>query len=125
MLRKQKLAMAPKKVTTKASSLDNATKVALVDNETGTVNSKHPRTKDPPTLEGSIHTCSSEDLPHDNAPPSFVPAAHLPAQGAEDILQEGEDLGILAEDQLKLRVVRIKTITFRSKGDTRSQEAAN
>jgi hypothetical protein len=71
-----------KKVTTRASSsMDEATKAALVDkkgkavladdtlsatvenNETGAVNSKHPRIEDPPTLEGNIHTCSSENPP--------------------------------------------------------------
>ena len=60
--------MAPKKVTTRANtSLDDATKVTLVDkkgksaltedtlhvaaenNETGALDSKHPRTEDPPT----------------------------------------------------------------------------
>jgi hypothetical protein len=84
--------MAPKKVTTRASTaLDDATEAALAkkkgnaaltndtlqtttkNNEVGAVNRKHPRTKDPLTPEGSIHTCSSEDPPgtmsHQVSPP--------------------------------------------------------
>jgi hypothetical protein len=72
--------MAPKKVTTRAtSSLDEATRAALaekkgkavlIDNtlpaaaETDrpeVVNNRHPHIEDP-TPEGSIHTCNSKDL---------------------------------------------------------------
>lgn len=109
--------MAPKKVTTRASSsLDEATKVALVDkkgkatlaeetlptiteNKIEAVNNKNARSKYPPTPEGNIHTCIFGDLPHDDPPAGFAPIAHLTAQ---EILQEGEDMGISAEDQIKL-----------------------
>jgi hypothetical protein len=113
--------MAPKKVTTRASSsLDDTLKVAFIDkkrkgaladdilpaaaenNKTGTVNSKHPCIEDLPTLEGSMHTFIIEHLPRNDAPQGSVPTAHLPAQEAKDIIQEGEDMGILAEHQLKL-----------------------
>jgi hypothetical protein len=63
--------MASKKVTTRAiTSLDDAMKVTLADdafqvatknNKAGVINNKHPRTEDPHTLEGSVHTCSSEE----------------------------------------------------------------
>jgi hypothetical protein len=143
VLQKSTPAMAPKKVTTRASSsLDETTKVTLVDkkgkatlaedtlptitknNETGVVNNKHPHTEDPPTPEGSVHTCSSKGLSHDDTPPRFVPVAHLPTQGVEDNLQDGEDLGISADDQLKLRALCIKTTTFKSKGRS-SQSRGN
>lgn len=73
--------MASKKVTSKATtSLNDAAKATLVEkkgrvaladgtpqvapeNNDGAINSKHPRTEHPPTPEGTICTCSSEDLP--------------------------------------------------------------
>jgi hypothetical protein len=72
--------MAPKKATSKATtSLDNTTKVALTEKKgkvaltrdvpqeapknDGAVNSKRPRTENPPTPEGTIRTCSYEGLP--------------------------------------------------------------
>jgi hypothetical protein len=112
--------MAPKKVTTRASTaLDDATEAAIAEkkgkatltsdtlqtttkNEAGALNRKHPRTKDPLTPEGSIHTCSSEDPPWDDVPPGFSPTE------AEDTMEEGKVMGISAEDQLKLRALRIK-----------------
>jgi hypothetical protein len=86
----------------KATLAEDTIPATAENNETEEVNSKHPRTKDLPTPKGSVHTCSSKDLSCDDPPPGFAPAGNLPAQGVEDILQEGEDLGILAEDQLKL-----------------------
>jgi hypothetical protein len=120
--------MDPKKVTTRAScSLDEAMKTTLIDkkdkatlaedtplttfenNETEAVNNKHPQTEDLPTLEGNVHTSSFKYLPHDDPPSRFAPIGYLPTEGDGDILQEGKDLRILAEDQLKLRALRIKT----------------
>jgi hypothetical protein len=93
----------------KASCTNDTLPAAAENNEAGAINSKHRRTKDPHTPEGSIHTCSSEDHPRDDVPSGFAPV------GAADIIEEGEDLGISAEDQLKLCALCIKTITFRSK----------
>jgi hypothetical protein len=80
--------MAPKKATLKATtSLDDATKVALTEKkgkaaldgdvphealEDKVVNNKRPRMENPPTPEGTVHTCSSEGLPW-NPPPGFTP----------------------------------------------------
>jgi hypothetical protein len=88
--------MAPKKVTTRANtSLDYTTKVALVkkkgkatlandtlpavakNNEAATINNKHTQTKDPPTPEDNIHTCSLEDHPRDDDPSGFVPQGRI------------------------------------------------
>jgi hypothetical protein len=44
-----------------------------------------------------------------DAPPGFTPME------AEDITKDGEVLGISAEDQLKLRALRIKIITYKNK----------
>jgi hypothetical protein len=110
--------MAPKRATSKATtSIDNAAKVALLAEKKGkaplandipqeafndeTVNSKRQRQDNPPTLEGTVRTCSSEGVPQ--APmPGFTPPE------AEDIIEDGEILGILAEDQLKLPALCIK-----------------
>jgi hypothetical protein len=70
-------------------------------------NIKHPRTDDLPTPVDSIHTTSSDSLLPDAPPPRFAPMEHPLAQEDEDILQVGEDLGILAEDQLILHSHRL------------------
>jgi hypothetical protein len=71
--------MAPNKVTSMATtSLDDAAKAALTEKKgkaalvsevpqeapenDGAVNSKHPHTENPPTLEATVRTCSSEGL---------------------------------------------------------------
>jgi hypothetical protein len=64
------------------------------------VNSKRQR-EDHPTLDGTVRTCSSEDAPQ--APPP----GSAPPEG-EDTVEDGEVIGISAEDQLKLRDLRIK-----------------
>jgi hypothetical protein len=110
-----KPAMASKKTTTRAStSQDDATKAALTEKkgkaalvddtlqvvaenvEAGVINTKQPRIKDPPTPEGTIRMCSSEDPPRDHVPPGFT---HVEAL---DVMEEGKVLGISTEDQLKL-----------------------
>jgi hypothetical protein len=72
--------MALKKATSKATtSLDDTAKAALAEKKgkvalahdvpqeapenDGAVNRKRPRTENPPTPEGTIHTCSYEGLP--------------------------------------------------------------
>jgi hypothetical protein len=108
--------MAPKRATSKAAtSIDDATKVALLEEKKGkaladttpqeafeddAVNSKRQR-QDHPTSDGTVRTCSSEGAPQ--APlPGFAP----PEGG--DTIEDGEVIGISAEDRLKLRVLRIK-----------------
>jgi hypothetical protein len=54
-----------------------------------------------PTPNGTIHTCSSEGAPQ--APP----LGFAPPEG-EDTIEDGEVISISAEDQLKLRALRIK-----------------
>jgi hypothetical protein len=80
MLRKFIHAMAPKKATSKATtSIDDAAKAALLTEkndkatliddvphealEDEAINSKRHRQENPPTLEGTFCTCSSEGLP--------------------------------------------------------------
>jgi hypothetical protein len=87
----EKEALAEKK--SKATLADKTLQVPTEND--GAINSKHPRTENPPTLECTVRTCSSEDLPRD-ASPGFTPPK------AEDIIEDGEVLGISAEDQLKL-----------------------
>jgi hypothetical protein len=80
----------PKKAISKATtSLDDVAKAVLTEmkgkaalvgddpqdapkNNDGAVNSKRPRTENPPTPEGTVRTCSSEVLPR-NPSPGFTP----------------------------------------------------
>jgi hypothetical protein len=48
-----------------------------------------------------VRTCSSEGAPQ-APPPGFTPPE------GEDTIEDGEVIGISAEDQLKLRALRIK-----------------
>jgi hypothetical protein len=48
-----------------------------------------------------VRTCSSEGAPQ-APPPGFAPPE------GEDTIEDGEVIGISAEDQLKLRALRIK-----------------
>jgi hypothetical protein len=110
--------MAPKKATSRpTTSLDEAAKTALAEKKgkaaladaapqgapgnDEAINNKHPPTEHPLTPEGTVRTCSSEGPPQD-VPPGFTPPE------ADDVTEEGEVLGISAEDQLKLRALRIK-----------------
>jgi hypothetical protein len=65
-----------------------------------TVNSKRQR-QDHSTPDSTIRTCSSEGAPQ-APPPSFAPLE------GEDTIEDGEVIGISAEDQLKLRALRMK-----------------
>jgi hypothetical protein len=108
--------MAPKRATSKAAaSIDDATKVALLAEKKGkalvdttpheafkddAVNSKRQR-QDHPTPDSTVRTCSSEGAPQ-APPPGFAPPE------GEDTIEDGEVIGISAEDQLKLQALRIK-----------------
>jgi hypothetical protein len=109
------LAMAPKRASSKvAPSVDEAAKAALLAEKKGkaladtthqeaceddTV-SKRQR-NDQPTPEGSLRTCSSGGQPQE-PPPDFAPLE------GEDATEDGEVIGISAEEQLQLRALRIK-----------------
>jgi hypothetical protein len=107
--------MAPKRASSKAApSVDEAAKAALLAEKKGkaladtthqeaceddTV-SKRQR-NDQPTPEGSLRTCSSGGQPQE-PPPDFAPLE------GEDATEDGEVIGISAEEQLQLRALRIK-----------------
>jgi hypothetical protein len=113
---KKQPAMAAKRATSKAVvSINDAAKVALLAEKKGkaladttpqeafeddTVNSKRQR-QDHPTPNGTVHTCSSEGAPQ-APPPGFAPPE------GEDTIEDGKIISISAEDQLKLRALRIK-----------------
>jgi hypothetical protein len=104
--------MAPKKASSKA---DEAAKAALLAEKKGKALalvdttyqeateddalSKRQRNEQP-TPEGSLRTCSSGGQPQ--LPPGFAPP-----EGA-DVIEDGEVIGVSAEEQLQLRALRIK-----------------
>jgi hypothetical protein len=115
--------MAPKRATSKATaSIDDTAKAALLAEKKGKalanntlqeafedddVNSKR-QCQDTTTPDGTVRTCSSEGAPR--APlPGFAPPE------GEDTIEDGEDIGISTEDQLKLRALRIKNNHCKSK----------
>jgi TolA-binding protein len=106
--------MAPKRASSKAApSVDEAAKAALLAEKKGKALadtthqeaceddalSKRQR-NDQPTPEGTLRTCSSGGQPQ--APPGFAPLE------GEDAIEDGEVIGVSAEEQLQLRVLRIK-----------------
>jgi hypothetical protein len=110
--------MAPKRATSKAAtSIDDAAKATLLAEKKGmapiaddipqeafddeAANSKRQRQDNLPTPEGTARTYSSKGVPQ-APPPGFIPLE------VEDIVEGDEILGISAEDQLKLRALRIK-----------------
>jgi TolA-binding protein len=56
---------------------------------------------DQPTLGGSLRTCSSGGQPQE-PPPGFA------SLEGEDATEDGEVIGVSAEEQLQLRALRIK-----------------
>jgi hypothetical protein len=108
--------MAPKRANSKAApSIDDAARAALLADKKGkaladstpqeafeddAVNSKRQR-QDPPTLDGTVRTCSSEGAPQ-APPPGFAPPE------GEDTIEDKEVIDISAEDQLKLWALCIK-----------------
>jgi hypothetical protein len=106
--------MAPKRASSKAAPfVDEAAKAALLAEKKGKAHvdtthqeaceddtlSKRQRNEQP-TPEGSLHTCSSGGQPQ--PPPGFAPP-----EGA-DAIEDGEVIGILAEEQLQLWALCIK-----------------
>jgi hypothetical protein len=102
--------MAPKRASSKA---DEAAKAALLAEKKGKalVDTTHQEAteddalskrqcNEQPTPEGSLCTCSSRGQPQ--PPPGFAPP-----EGA-DIIEDGEVIGVSAEEQLQLRALRIK-----------------
>jgi hypothetical protein len=108
--------MAPIRARLKAAvSIEDAAKAALLAEKKGkaladntlqeafeddAINSKRQR-QDNPTPDGTVRTCSSEGAPRAR------PLGFAPPEG-EDTIEDGEVIGISAEDQLKLRALRIK-----------------
>jgi hypothetical protein len=107
-------AMAPKRASSKAApSIDEAAKAALLVEKKGKALadtthqeaceddtlSKRQR-NDQPTPEGTLRTCSSGGQPQ--APPGFAPLE------GEDTIEDGEVIGVLAEEQRQLRALHIK-----------------
>jgi hypothetical protein len=106
--------MAPKRVSSKAApSVDEAAKAALLAEKKGKALadvthqeaceddalSKRQR-NDQPTPKGTLRTCSSGGQPQ--APPGFTTLE------GEDATKDGEVIGVSAEEQLQLLVLRIK-----------------
>jgi septin family protein len=102
--------MAPKRASSKA---DEAAKAALLVEKKGKalVDTTHQEAckddalskrqrNEQPTPEGSLRTCSSGGQPQ--LPPGFAPP-----EGA-DATEDGEVIGVSAEEQLQLRALRIK-----------------
>jgi hypothetical protein len=106
--------MAPKRASSKAApSIDDAAKAALLAEKKGKalVDTTHQETceddalskrqrNEQPTPEGSLRTYSSGGQPQ--PPPGFAPP-----EGA-DATEDGEVIGVSAEEQLQLRTLRIK-----------------
>jgi hypothetical protein len=107
-------AMAPKRANSKAApSIDEAAKAALLAEKKGKAPadtthqeaceddalSKRQR-NDQPTPEGTLRTCSSGGQPQ-------PPLGFAPLEG-EDATEDGEVIGVSAEEQLQLRALRIK-----------------
>jgi hypothetical protein len=106
--------MAPKKASSKAApSVDEAAKAAPLAEKKGKalVNTTHREAckddalskrqrNEQPTLEGTLHTCSSRGQPQ--PPPGFAPLE------GEDATEDGEVIGVSAEEQLQMWALRIK-----------------
>jgi hypothetical protein len=110
-------AMALKRASSKAaSSIDEAAKAALLAEKKKARPSRTTPPKRPtkmtlsakdiaktiPPPKAPLRTCSSEGGPQ-APPPGFAPPK------GEDTIEDGEVIGISAEDQLKLRALRIKS----------------
>jgi hypothetical protein len=116
--------MAPKRASSKAApSVDEAAKAALLaekkgkaiadntpqeacDNEALIKRQRHEH----PTPKGTACTCSSKGQPQ--APPQ----GFAPPEGT-DATEDGEVIGISAEEQLQLRVLRIKNRNLQKQKD--------
>jgi hypothetical protein len=116
--------MAPKRASSKAApSIDKATKAALLAEKKGKALAKNTpqeafedeaiskrQRKEHPTPEGTVRTCSSGGVPQ-APPPGFAPPE------GEDAIEDGEVIGISAEDQLKLQALCIKNHNLQKQKD--------
>jgi hypothetical protein len=115
--------MAPKRASSKAApSIDEATKAVLLAEKRArpsqtTPPKKPAKTKlsardsdEQPTPEGTLRTCSSGGQPQ-APPPGFAPLE------GEDAIEDGEVIGISAEEQLQLRALRIKNRNLQKQKD--------
>jgi hypothetical protein len=107
--------MAPKKTSSKAApSVDEAAKAALLAEKKGKalIDTTHQEAcedndtlskrqrNEQPTPKGSLRTCSSGG--QQQPPPGFAPPE------GTDATEDGEVIGVSAEEQLQLRALRIK-----------------
>jgi hypothetical protein len=107
--------MAPKRAISKAATfVDEAAKAALLAEKKGKAlaDNNHQEAcedealrkrqrNEQPTPEGILCTCSSGGQPQ-APPPGFAPLE------GEDATEDGEVIGVSAEEQLQLRALRIK-----------------
>jgi hypothetical protein len=107
--------MAPKRASSKAApSINESAKAAqLAEKKRQGPRGQHPQEafedeaiskrqrQEHPTPEGTLRTSSSGGVPQ-TPPPDFAPLE------GEDTIEDGEVIGISAEDQLQLRALRIK-----------------
>jgi hypothetical protein len=116
--------MAPKRASSKAApSIDEAAKAALLVEKKGKalvdntpqeasedeVVSKRQR-QEHPTPKGTLRTCSSGGLQQE-PPPGFAPPE------AEDAIEDGEVIGISAEEHLQLRALHLKNHNLQKQKD--------
>jgi hypothetical protein len=105
VLRKKPPAMAPKKANSKA---DEAAKAALLAAKKGKALALTHSTHQEATQDDVLHTCEDDALRtcglegQSQPPPGFAPP-----EGA-DLTEDGEVLGVSAEEQLQLRALRLK-----------------
>jgi hypothetical protein len=107
--------MAPKRASSKAApSVDEAAKAALLDEKKGKAlvdnthqeasedeaHSKRQR-NDQHTPEGTLRTCSS------GGQPQVPPLGFTPLEG-DDTIEDGEVIGVSAEEQLQLWALCLK-----------------
>jgi hypothetical protein len=114
--------MAPKRANSKAApSVDEAAKAALLAEKKGKalVDTTHQeayeddtvskrQSNNQPTPEGSLRICSSRGQPQE------PPLGFAPLEG-EDATEDGEVIGVSAEEQLHLRALRIKNRNLQKK----------
>jgi hypothetical protein len=89
--------MAPKKASSKA---DEAAKAALLAAKNGKALALTHTTHQETTEDDALRICGSKGQPQ--PPPDFAPP-----EGA-DVTEDGEAIGVSAEEQLQLRALRIK-----------------
>jgi hypothetical protein len=116
--------MAPKRASSKAApSVDEAAKVALLAKKKGKALADNTpqevcedealskrQCNDQPTPEGTLCTCSS------GGQPQAPPLGFAPLEG-EDAIEDGEVIGVSAEEQLQLRALRIKNRNLQKQKD--------